>query len=105
MPGPEIPDAPPPEVPEEFADAYREAYRRALETGPDSDQAVLTALPEVPPQEGVRAGTHPRRGRVGWGGGADAASERRAPPPPPPGARLAFVTLVPPGRDRRRRPG
>ncbi|MGY2876263.1 hypothetical protein ACVW00_003453 [Marmoricola sp. URHA0025 HA25] len=58
MPGPEIPDAPPPEVPEEFADAYREAYRRALETGPDSDQTVLTALPEVPPQEVVRVGTH-----------------------------------------------
>ncbi len=30
MSGPDSPDAPPPEVPEEFADAYRAAYREAL---------------------------------------------------------------------------
>jgi hypothetical protein len=43
MPGSEFPDAPPPEVPEEFAAAYREAYQRALQTGslpgPDHDTA------------------------------------------------------------------
>lgn len=52
MPGPEFPDALPPEVPEEFADAYREAYRRALE----AQQPV--EIPEVPAQEVVAVGTH-----------------------------------------------
>ncbi|HEX2894777.1 MAG TPA: hypothetical protein VHO29_12325 [Marmoricola sp.] len=33
MPGSEFHDAPPPEVPEEFAAAYREAYLRALQSG------------------------------------------------------------------------
>lgn len=32
MSGPEYPDAPPPEVPEEFAATYRDAYLRALES-------------------------------------------------------------------------
>ena len=58
MAAPETPDAPPPEVPEEFADAYREAYRRALESGDDLDQEVLTSLPEVPAQQVVHVGTH-----------------------------------------------
>ncbi len=35
MPGPDSPDAPPPEVPEEFADAYRAAYREALDAEPE----------------------------------------------------------------------
>lgn len=50
----EYPDAPPPEVPEEFADAYRAAYERALRAGSGAD----AALPEVPPQEVVRVGVH-----------------------------------------------
>ena len=39
MSGPEYPDAPPPEVPEEFAAAYRDAYRRALEPERRSERA------------------------------------------------------------------
>lgn len=60
MPAPEIPDAPPPEVPEEFAAAYREAYRRALESGVESDpeSGGALALPEVPPHEVISVGTH-----------------------------------------------
>ena len=64
MTGPEYPDAPPPEVPEEFAAAYREAYRRALESGQGADvRADAFAdppldVPEVPPQEVVHVGTH-----------------------------------------------
>lgn len=55
MSGTEHPDAPPPEVPEEFADTYRDAYRRALE----SDDPYL-APPELPPHEVVVVGTHRR---------------------------------------------
>jgi hypothetical protein len=68
MSGPEYPDAPPPEVPEEFAAAYREAYRRALGADPAADAGVEPGpepfadpaldLPDVPPQEVVRVGTH-----------------------------------------------
>jgi len=56
MSGPEYPDAPPPEVPEEFAAAYREAYQRALEAEPYAD--AEPDLPDVPPQEVVLVGTH-----------------------------------------------
>jgi hypothetical protein len=47
MPGPEYPDAPPPEVPEEFAAAYREAYQRALESGLDGSAAHPHAEPVI----------------------------------------------------------
>ncbi|WP_148046678.1 NADase-type glycan-binding domain-containing protein [Nocardioides pocheonensis] len=68
MPGPEFPDAPPPEVPEEFAAAYRDAYQRALETGhvDDAGSALGVVAPEVPvehtqvipePSDGVVAAT------------------------------------------------
>jgi hypothetical protein len=74
MSGTEHPDAPPPEVPAEFADAYREAYRRALE----SDD-LGEALPEVPPQEVVVVGTHrsqdpaaPARRSMSWSGARSA---------------------------------
>ena len=89
MSGPEYPDAPPPEVPEEFAAAYRDAYRRALESDlvsdPEPDPAVdqpvdqpvdqdpSVDLPELPPHEVVLVGTHrsedeapPRRPAVDW---------------------------------------
>lgn len=52
MPGPDSPDAPPPEVPEEFADAYRAAYREALDargtpepTGHRGEPAVRWRMP------------------------------------------------------------
>lgn len=51
MPGSEFPDAPPPEVPEEFAAAYREAYQRALATGFDAglaDEVVGPGGPAAP---------------------------------------------------------
>jgi hypothetical protein len=58
MSGPVYPaDAPPPEVPEEFAAAYREAYQRALESGP-GDPDPFADLPDLPPQEVVLVGTH-----------------------------------------------
>jgi hypothetical protein len=69
MPGPEFPDALPPEVPEEFADAYREAYRRALEA---QQPVAAPEVPEVPAQEVVLVGTHraevatPERERAAW---------------------------------------
>ena len=44
MPGDQLPDAPPPELPEEFAAAYREAYRRALE-----DEVTERPAPPPPP--------------------------------------------------------
>ncbi len=73
MSGTDHAGAPPPEVPEEFADAYREAYRRALESGSDVDAELGTGLPEVPPQEVVVVGTHRSDGlshqvrrTVGW---------------------------------------
>lgn len=53
MSGPEYPDAPPPEVPEEFAAAYRDAYLRALQaeepSGPEPEPApvVTPATPDV----------------------------------------------------------
>jgi hypothetical protein len=53
MSGPDYPDAPPPEVPEEFAAAYRDAYRRALES-----EDPFAELPEVPAQEVVLVGSH-----------------------------------------------
>jgi len=52
MPGDHLPDAPPPELPEEFAAAYREAYRRALE----AEAADRPAPPVVPPQEAAATG-------------------------------------------------
>jgi hypothetical protein len=62
MTGPDHPEAPPPEVPEEFAAAYREAYRRALEAeGFTADPTRDHAGPgptELPPQEVVLVGTH-----------------------------------------------
>jgi hypothetical protein len=66
MAGPEYPDAPPPEVPEEFAAAYRDAYRRALDSGLEGDQEngadpfadPELDLPDVPAQEVVFVGTH-----------------------------------------------
>jgi hypothetical protein len=48
MPDPDAPDAPPPEVPEEFAAAYREAYRRSFE----ADRSA------PPPEHLVAAGPH-----------------------------------------------
>jgi hypothetical protein len=61
MSGTDSPDAPPPEVPEEFAAAYREAYRRALEAGADpydeSFDEDLSSL-EQPAQEVLLVGTH-----------------------------------------------
>jgi hypothetical protein len=54
MTGPDYPDAPPPEVPEEFAATYREAYRRALEAG-----QVDHGSPEAP--LGVRRAPEPRQ--------------------------------------------
>ena len=62
MSGTDFPDAPPPEVPEEFAAAYREAYRRALEAEPSADEGLSVDLPEVPPQEVVLVGTHRSEG-------------------------------------------
>jgi hypothetical protein len=58
MSGPDSPDAPPPEVPEEFAAAYSEAYRRALESGEYGEEAV----DEVEPQEVVAVGSHSPEG-------------------------------------------
>jgi hypothetical protein len=58
MSGTEYPDAPPPEVPEEFAAAYRDAYRRALEADASPAEGLSVDLPEVPPQEVVLVGTH-----------------------------------------------
>lgn len=75
MSGPDSPDTPPPEVPEEFAAAYTEAYRRALESGEygELDPSVVPADPayareaaqeaqesigEVDPQEVVAVGEH-----------------------------------------------
>jgi hypothetical protein len=58
MPGTDHPDAPPPEVPEEFAAAYRDAYRRALGADPVPEDGLAVDLPEVPPQEVVLVGTH-----------------------------------------------
>lgn len=50
MPGPDSPDAPPPEVPEEFADAYRAAYREALD-----DQTPLPSPASVAGHRGEPA--------------------------------------------------
>jgi hypothetical protein len=66
MSGPESPDAPPPEVPAEFADVYREAYRRALAPGPDVIDERHAEVPEVPSPSAVVVGAQrPRDGR--WG--------------------------------------
>jgi hypothetical protein len=54
MTGSDYSDAPPPEVPEEFAAAYREAYRRALEAG-----QVDPVGPDTPPIE--RLAPEPRQ--------------------------------------------
>lgn len=47
MTGHDHPEAPPPEVPEEFAAAYRDAYRRALEANPEepAHEPVLSDAP------------------------------------------------------------
>lgn len=70
MSGPDTPETPPPDVPEEFAATYAEAYRRALESGQydeldtgihpvvfDPDQ-VEAMIPEVDPQPVETVGTH-----------------------------------------------
>lgn len=49
MSGPEYPDAPPPEVPEEFAATYRDAYLRALESEDPFGQVPETQHPEPAP--------------------------------------------------------
>lgn len=47
MSGPEAPDSPPPEVPEEFAAAYSEAFRRALEEGQESVERPRWLVPAL----------------------------------------------------------
>lgn len=49
MSGPEYPDAPPPEVPEEFAATYRDAYLRALESEEPFGPAPESQHPEPVP--------------------------------------------------------
>lgn len=65
MSGPEYPDAPPPEVPEEFAATYRDAYRRAMESDdpvapvavPRAAEPVAAAIPDL--EEGATTGLRP----------------------------------------------
>ncbi|HEY0904804.1 MAG TPA: hypothetical protein VGE14_13040, partial [Marmoricola sp.] len=48
MSGPDFPDAPPPEVPEEFAATYRAAYQRALESDKDAEGSPAPAVRPQP---------------------------------------------------------